>query len=468
MTRFVGTPLRGIEFSSVSDEAISARVNGDGHPRIRIDAGGRITWSAGASAGDTTLYRDGENHLRTDDVFEASGGLITIATDGAPTVALPDGALAIDTTNHVFYFRSNNLWNQVTGGGGGGASIEISDTPPSEPSEGDLWYESDTGSMFVYYDSAWIETGGASDGGASTLDALLDVVITSPTNGQVLKYDGTQWINDTDDAGTTINSLDDIGDVNLNPLILEAGQSIKYDGTDWVNDFIVLGTDTKGDYLYDITAGTGVTVTHSPNEGSTATIEIGQSVGTTDAVEFGSVTTTGGFNINIEGSTWGSFSPAAGDVELSANLTDGDLKLTSQSGSIVIHAYGTDTGEGVSITGQSIDIFGAIFADSDLTVMGNLTINGTTTTLNTENLLVEDNIITLNSGVTGSPLLNAGVEVERGTSPNVEIRWNETSDKWELTNNGSSYDGIQTETEVNILQQKVKNQMVYLMCEVGP
>jgi hypothetical protein len=193
VTRFVGTPLRGIEFSSVSDEAISARVNGDGHPRIRIDAGGRITWSAGASSGDTNLYRDGENLLTTDDVFKASGGLITLSTDGAPTAALANGAIAIDTTNSVFYFRSDDAWNEV-----GGASIEIGDTPPASPEAGDLWFESDTGSIFVYYDSAWIEVGGSGGGGAgsSTLDGLTDVVITTPNEGQVLKYDGDSWINE--------------------------------------------------------------------------------------------------------------------------------------------------------------------------------------------------------------------------------------------------------------------------------
>lgn len=78
----------------------------------------------------------------------------------------------------------------------------------------------------------------------------------------------------------------------------------------------------------------------------------------------------------------------------------------------------------------------------DATITGNLTVNGTTTTLNTTELLVEDNIITLNAGVTGTPSLNAGIEIERGTSPNVAIRWNESLDTWELTRDGSTYEEI--------------------------
>jgi hypothetical protein len=38
-------------------------------------------------------------------------------------------------------------------------------------------------------------------GGSGTLDGLSDVVITSPTTGQVVKYNGTNWVNDADATG---------------------------------------------------------------------------------------------------------------------------------------------------------------------------------------------------------------------------------------------------------------------------
>lgn len=38
--------------------------------------------------------------------------------------------------------------------------------------------------------------------GATNLDSLTDVQITSPTAGQVLKYNGTTWVNDTDATGS--------------------------------------------------------------------------------------------------------------------------------------------------------------------------------------------------------------------------------------------------------------------------
>ena len=79
---------------------------------------------------------------------------------------------------------------------------------------------------------------------------------------------------------------------------------------------------------------------------------------------------------------------------------------------------------------------------ADLTVNGNFTVSGTTTTISTETLTVDDNIIVLNNNEAGTPSENAGIEVERGTSTNVSIRWNETTDKWQFTNDGITYTDI--------------------------
>jgi hypothetical protein len=38
--------------------------------------------------------------------------------------------------------------------------MAISDTPPASPATGQLWYESDSGKTFIYYDSFWVEVGG--------------------------------------------------------------------------------------------------------------------------------------------------------------------------------------------------------------------------------------------------------------------------------------------------------------------
>jgi hypothetical protein len=53
-----------------------------------------------------------------------------------------------------------------------------------------------------------------------------------------------------------------------------SGDFLKYNGTLWVNDQINLGTDTTGNYMSNVSAGTGITITHTPGEGSTATIAV--------------------------------------------------------------------------------------------------------------------------------------------------------------------------------------------------
>jgi len=152
------------DLAAASSEAIRTKVAGDSNARMSMDAGGKITWGAGSASGDVTLYRSAANTLKTDDTLVATTGIVTLATDGAPSTALANGALAVDTTNDTFYFRSSGAWQEVSGGG---ASLTVSDTPPSSPEAGNLWFESDTGNTLVYYTDAntsqWVELGQSVD-----------------------------------------------------------------------------------------------------------------------------------------------------------------------------------------------------------------------------------------------------------------------------------------------------------------
>lgn len=86
------------------------------------------------------------------------------------------------------------------------------------------------------------------------------------------------------------------------------------------------------------------------------------------------------------------------------------------------------------------------FDTNTVFVQGNLVVGGNTTTVSKTDLAVTDNIITVNSGETGAgvTLNTAGVEIDRGTLPNVAIVWNEGTTSWQLTNDGSTYESIQT------------------------
>lgn len=79
------------------------------------------------------------------------------------------------------------------------------------------------------------------------------------------------------------------------------------------------------------------------------------------------------------------------------------------------------------------------YIKGNVTIDGDLTVNGDQTIITTTVLQVSDNIMTLNSDVTGTPTENAGIEVERGTSANVSLQWDEANKYWTLTNNGTNY-----------------------------
>lgn len=91
-----------------------------------------------------------------------------------------------------------------------------------------------------------------------------------------------------------------------------------------------------------------------------------------------------------------------------------------------------------------------IILDSNIVIInGNLTVRGATTTVTSTDTAIYDNQITLNAGVTGTPILDAGIKVVRGTSANVDIRWNETSDVWQITNDGTTYYTVVSTTTGN-------------------
>lgn len=127
-------------------------------------------------------------------------------------------------------------------------------------------------------------------------------------------------------------------------------------------------------------------------------------------------------------------SPVAGQIYF--NTTDNVFKVYNGSAwkTVAVGAQSVGTTDNVTF--------------NNATVNGNLTVNGTTTSINTETITLDDNVIVLNNNATGAPSANAGIEIERGDSTNVSLRWNETNDKWELTTDGSTYADIATTADV--------------------
>ena len=84
----------------------------------------------------------------------------------------------------------------------------------------------------------------------------------------------------------------------------------------------------------------------------------------------------------------------------------------------------------------SLDGTTALTATSSGITIPNLTVTGTTTSVNSTNLNIGDNKITLNSDVASNaaPSENAGITINRGSSTDVDFIWNETNDEWYAAN----------------------------------
>ena len=101
----------------------------------------------------------------------------------------------------------------------------------------------------------------------------------------------------------------------------------------------------------------------------------------------------------------------------------------------------------VVVTSGAQTVGGDKTFSNDVTITGNLTVNGTQTIVNTTQLAISDNIIELNRDASGAPSENAGLQVNRGSSSDVFLQYNETSDVWQFTNDGSTYYSIATDTD---------------------
>ena len=112
--------------------------------------------------------------------FKVKNGLIVAeggTFGGTVTVATPTSNTHAATKLYV---------DDLLAGVGGGA-LTVSDTPPSSPAEGDLWYNSTDGSTYVYYDSFWVETTSAYAGPTGVVNVASPV--TYDANSETIGID---------------------------------------------------------------------------------------------------------------------------------------------------------------------------------------------------------------------------------------------------------------------------------------
>jgi hypothetical protein len=90
-------------------------------------------------------------------------------------------------------------------------------------------------------------------------------------------------------------------------------------------------------------------------------------------------------------------------------------------------------------------------------IQGNLVVGGNATAITKTDLNITDNIITVNAGETGPgvTLGTAGLNVDRGSLANVALLWSEPIGKWVLTDDGTTYEAIQTGSATSVTTPQV-------------
>ena len=157
-----------------------------------------------------------------------------------------------------------------------------------------------------------------------------------------------------------------------------------------------------------------------------------------------------------------SVTDAGGDGGLAYNSGTGVITYTGPSAAeiearIDAHLVG---GDGIDYSAGTVDvdatvvrtsgtqtIAGAKTFSNDAVFSGNVTISGTQTIVNSTITSLADSILELNRDASGAPSEDAGLQVNRGSSADVQLIWDESEDAWRFTNDGTTYYDIATDTD---------------------
>lgn len=83
------------------------------------------------------------------------------------------------------------------------------------------------------------------------------------------------------------------------------------------------------------------------------------------------------------------------------------------------------------------NVTGLLTVNGEVSIGGNLDVTGNINSQTVTDLFVEDRNITLQAGQVGTPSANSQIFIERGTSPDTYIKWDESTDKWKFSNDGT-------------------------------
>ena len=139
-------------------------------PNNGNDKLGIFAYNANASVRNIKVWQSPIDFLAATPTWPGGGGSSLVYVSTTPPPSPLDGELWWDSSSGALsmWYEHSHVWVEVSGGSGGSGgtgTAYVSPDPPATPASGQFWFDSDTGSTYVYYDSAtpspvWVEVGG--------------------------------------------------------------------------------------------------------------------------------------------------------------------------------------------------------------------------------------------------------------------------------------------------------------------
>lgn len=254
-----------------------------------------------------------------------------------------------------------------------------------------------------------------------------DITISGGSNVTITEVGDTITIASSHPSISAASSVDNSGYTYIQDITLDGNGHVTGIGSGTISTAAVTNGSTSlvtGDQVYDFVIGLGYSTT-------TGTVDTANSPGTGEFAKFTDGNT-------IEGRT-ASELKADLNLEIGTDIQAYDADLTTlgglakTDGNFIVANGTTWVVESSNTARTSLGLgTGNSPTFTNLTLSGDLTVNGTTTTINTTNLSVSDNQIILNDDLTGSAV-DGGILLERGSSgADASILWDESLGTWKV------------------------------------